>query len=234
MKSTKTPTNFPYSGTIILFISILIFSSSCVKQTAAPNSNPTKPNPPSSPTGSNIIYTDVNPDSATLLSTDSFNLNLNNDGVTDFEFNKSLSSSECRSPEQPTFTFHIHLSVTPAKAGNAIMTNSSNLLALALDSSTPIGPDSLWATTSEVLLEGGAISNCTSVMGHAGYWINISDKYIGLKFIKDNNTYYGWARLTSTYSAISASSLIIGGDLIIKDYAYNNVPNQPIVAGQNK
>jgi hypothetical protein len=234
MKSTKTPTNFSYSGMIILFISILIFSSGCVKQTTPPNSNPTKPTTPTSPAGSNIIYTDVNPDSSILLATDSFNLDLNNDGVTDFEFNKQLSSSECRSPEQPTFTFHIHLSVTPANAGSAIMTNTSNLLALALDSSTPIGPDSLWATTSEVLLEGGAISNCTNVSGHAGYWIDVSDKYIGLKFIKDNNTYYGWARLSSTYSVVSPSILIIGGELILKDYAYNNVPNQPILAGQTK
>ncbi|HEX4374710.1 MAG TPA: hypothetical protein VHZ50_15510 [Puia sp.] len=234
MKSIKTPTNFSYTGIIIFFISILIFAISCQKNTN-PVTVPTKPIPPTNPTGSTIIYTDVNPDSSILLTSDSFDLDLNNDGITDFTFNKSLSSTQCRSAVQTTFTFHIHLSITPANTNNAAMTSASNIaLALDADSATTIGPDSLWATTSEVLLEGVAISNCTPVSGHAGYWLNVSDKYLGLKFTAGNNTYYGWARLSSTYSVGAGSDLIIGGQLILKDYAYNSAPNQPILAGQTK
>jgi hypothetical protein len=230
MTPTKTPTRFFYAS--ITVISILIFISSCVKQTPPPD--PTKPTPPT-PAGSTIIYTDVNPDSSILLTTDSFNLDLNNDGITDFTFNKSLSSTECRSAVQTAFTFHIHLSITPASANNAAMTSALNIaLALDADSATTIGPDSLWATTSEVLLEGVAISNCTPVAGHAGYWLNVSDKYLGLKFTAGNDTYYGWARLSSTYSLKSGSDLIVGGQLVIKDYAYNSIPDQPILAGQTK
>lgn len=233
MRSIKTLTNFFYVS--IAVISILILSNSCVKQTTTPD--PTKPTPPVNPTGSNIIYTNVDPDSSILLLTDSFNLDLNNDGITDFEFKKSLSSSECgHNPEvPPTVAFHINLSVTSASAVNAIMTNASTFLALALDSSAAIGPDSLWSNASQALLEGGAISYCAlTTTGHAGYWLNIADKYIGLKFIKGNDTYYGWARLSSTYSLKSGSDLIIGGQLILKDYAYNSVSNQPILAGQTK
>jgi hypothetical protein len=233
MTPTKTPIRFFYAS--ITVISILIFISSCVKQTAPSNTDPTKPNPPTSPASSNIIYTDLNPDSSILLATDSFNLDVNNDGITDFTFNKYLSSTECRSAVQEKFAFNIHLSIKPATANNAIMASASNLaLALDADSGTIIGPDSLWATTSEILLEGAAISSCTLVTGHAGYWLNVSDKYLGLKFNAGNKTYYGWARLSSSYSVSSASHLIVGGQLIIKDFAYNSVPDQLILAGQTK
>src|SRR3984957_6178999 len=222
MKSTKTPTNFSYSGIIIVLISILIFSISCQKKTIPTNPDPTKPIPPNNPTGSQIIYTDVNPDSSILLSTDSFNLDLNHDGITDFEFNRSLSSSECRSgAEGEKFGIYIHLSVTPVSGTSSIMTSAPNVaLALDVDSAATIGPDSLWATTAVVLLEGAEISNCNSITRHAGYWLNVSDKYLGLKFTAGNNTYYGWARLSSTYSPGTTSYFINGGQLIIKDYAY--------------
>jgi hypothetical protein len=236
MKSIKTPTNSSYRGIITLFISILIFSGSCVKQSTPPNSNPTKPTPPTNPTGSQIIYTDVNPDSSILITTDSFNLDLNNDGIPDFEFRRSLFSSECRSrAEGAKLGIYIHLSVTPVSQSDAIMTSAQNVaLALNVDSAATIGPDSLWATTAEVLLEGAEMSDCNSIIGHAGYWLNVSEKYLGLKFTAGNNTYYGWARLSSTYSLGSVSYLIVGGQLILKDYAYNTIPNQPILAGQTK
>ncbi|HSZ86912.1 MAG TPA: hypothetical protein VK787_12840, partial [Puia sp.] len=233
MNPAKTPTNFYYSGMTVILISILIFGASCMKQTTPTNPDPTKPTPPTNPTGSQIIYTDVNPDSAILITIDSFNLDINNDGITDFEFNRSLFSSECRSgAEGEKFGFRIQLSVIPVSGTNAIMTSASNAaLALDADSAATIGPDSPWASTAEILLEGAEISNCNSIIGHAGYWLNVSDKYLGLKFIAGNNTYYGWARLSSTYSLGSAPYLIVGGQLIFKDYAYNSIPNQPILAG---
>ncbi len=73
--------------------------------------------------------------------------------------------------------------------------------------------------TSGITEEG----NCSSTT--AGNWANVNPYYLGLKLISGGHTYYGWARLSfSSYS----------GTLTLFDYAYNSVPDQPILAGQQK
>lgn len=223
MKSTKTPTNFFYLCMTVIIISILIFSSGCVKQTAPPDSNPTKPTPPTSPTGSNIIYTDVNPD---LVIGDSLILDLNNDGVADFLFTKKVWIKTCSDNLLGLYSRLTESEIEPTNS-NAIMANGT--YAMALDSSALIISDSSWSTTWEILVYGVISGRCAS--GAAG-WLNISDKYLGLKFIKNNNTYYGWARLSSSY-LFNADKIVVG-EMILKDYAYNSIPGQPILAGQTK
>lgn len=53
-------------------------------------------------------------------------------------------------------------------------------------------------------------------------WCGVTDKYLGLRFNIGGNTHYGWARLD------------VGTDpsnWLIKDYAYNSVPDEGILAG---
>ncbi len=216
----------------IIVTSILIFNGSCSKDIKSPDSGNTI-------TGaSKIVYTDVNPDSVILKSEiDSFKLDLNNDGITDFEFDR-FHIVLCDDNFLGTWAYESNLYIKPASGNNSIMTSGSNF-PLALDSSTAIAKDSLWATTSQVLLDGAtyATGHCiTTLPTIHGYWLNVSDKYIGFKFIKANNTYYGWARLSSSYSRapLPYHNLIVDGQLILKDYAYNSIPDQPILAGQTK
>jgi len=49
----------------------------------------------------------------------------------------------------------------------------------------------------------------------------IGDIYIGMKFIKNTNTYFGWVRCSATDTSIT-----------IKDYAYNSTPDEYILVGQ--
>jgi hypothetical protein len=228
-----TKRKFPAFITMIFTIVVLLFNGSCSKDTKSLDSGKTT-------TGSSkIVYTDVNPDSLILkMNPASFNLDLNNDGINDFEFNSTKGTCDdgLIAPEVP----YVYLSVAPASGGNTIMTNSASItnglnLASVLDSSTAIAPDSLWASTPQFLLYGASTSGYIRCMVVHGYWLNVSDKYLGLKFIKGNNTYYGWARLSSSYSVTPAPyrHLTIG-QLILKDYAYNSIPNQPILAGQIK
>jgi hypothetical protein len=55
-----------------------------------------------------------------------------------------------------------------------------------------------------------------------GAWKNVTNKFLGLRFMVDGETHYGWARLSFT-GAISA---------VLTGYAYETVPNQKIRAGQ--
>ncbi len=56
-----------------------------------------------------------------------------------------------------------------------------------------------------------------------GVWHGQTDKYLGLRFQIGSNMHYGWIRMDVTANCDS---------IIIKDYAFNSVPNQGILAGQ--
>ncbi|MFI5171383.1 MAG: T9SS type A sorting domain-containing protein [Chitinophagales bacterium] len=45
----------------------------------------------------------------------------------------------------------------------------------------------------------------------------VADKYVGLRFKVDGNDHYGWARLDVSHTKIT-----------LKDFAYNDVANEPI------
>lgn len=69
-------------------------------------------------------------------------------------------------------------------------------------------------------------ANTTGIMAMGtsiGNWINTTNKYLPLKLIVGANAYFGWAR----FDVLPGSTTFI-----IKDYAYNSIPNSCIQAGQ--
>jgi len=56
-----------------------------------------------------------------------------------------------------------------------------------------------------------------------GPWIGATDKYLGLRFTSVGDIHYGWMRMDLTSDAVTVT---------IKDWAYNNVIEGPILAGQ--
>lgn len=54
-------------------------------------------------------------------------------------------------------------------------------------------------------------------------WYGPGDKYLGFRFKISGNWHYGWARVNMPSDRFSFT---------IKDYAYNSVPGQSIIAGQ--
>lgn len=67
-------------------------------------------------------------------------------------------------------------------------------------------------------------NDCAGFYGFltGGQWCNVTDKYMGIKFMIGANTHYGWIRFDVTGSSTWT----------IKDYAYNSTPDAPINAGQ--
>ncbi len=59
-----------------------------------------------------------------------------------------------------------------------------------------------------------------------GKWRNASDLYLGLKFQISGKTHFGWARMTLTDGAHCEG--------ILTGYAYETIPNKPIIAGKTK
>jgi hypothetical protein len=71
--------------------------------------------------------------------------------------------------------------------------------------------------------EDFGIMNSSSCYYVGPNWCDVTNKYLGLRFITNGQTYYGWARLD-----VNAA----GDEFILKDYAYNATAGEPILAGE--
>ena len=71
------------------------------------------------------------------------------------------------------------------------------------------------------------ISTSLSVYEYYGQWNNVTNRYLGLKFQVKGKTHYGWARLNVTVNKLTITATLTG-------YAYETVPNKPIIAGKTK
>jgi len=61
-----------------------------------------------------------------------------------------------------------------------------------------------------------------------GSWINVRNRYLGIKFKIKGQDHYGWARLSVTVAQPLTITATLTG------YAYETIANKPIVAGQTK
>ena len=90
-----------------------------------------------------------------------------------------------------------------------------------------IGPGGAFATFSTMAKFSTCPSTfCSPPISHpSGPWANKTG-YLGFEFTVNGAEHFGWAKITVT--DIGAGKL--GG--VISEFAYNPVPNQPILAGQ--
>ena len=161
-----------------------------------------------------IVYTDVNPDS---LTSGYYNLDLNNDGTTDFTFRIYDSTARCFNHWPPK-----------GSKGSQISTSTSNQIVDTvfpypnqLNLNTTIGNGTrFWSNAAFQTLSKWSRPSCVVPNIYSGYWNTPGDHYLGLKLIVGADTLFGWIRLKVSTEMIT-----------IRDYAYNSIPNQPILAG---
>jgi hypothetical protein len=70
-------------------------------------------------------------------------------------------------------------------------------------------------------------SSFDATYGNGGNWVNVRNRYLGLRFKVDGKIHYGWARLSVTIFLSNITTALTG-------YAYETVPNKPIIAGETK
>jgi hypothetical protein len=65
-----------------------------------------------------------------------------------------------------------------------------------------------------------------------GQWIGAKDKFLGVKFYISGKVHYGWAR----FSVKGIGGIRLGKyfTVTLEGYAYETVPNKPIIAGKTK
>lgn len=173
-----------------------------------------------------IVYRDIAPDLTYTITNsriDTFNLDLNGDHTTDFLIRVARQIYGRPTKEAPITN---HVSITPQES-NAFITTTLNTVKKLVPGDT-ISSSQAWHYTTyqylkEWYVEPGVFPS--PLITNTGEWDNAVDSYVGFQLINGGQTYYGWVRMDVSVSDSSAS-------MTIKDYAYNTIPNQPILAGQ--
>jgi hypothetical protein len=177
------------------------------------------------PAGAKIIYTPAN---RSISPHSTVHLDLNHDGIVDFDFKDLRTTNSFGSGTG-------RLSVLPAQKGNQIWGHSvsGRAYASALLAGARVGPK------KHFLSHTGMMASSRDDMGPrypvatsgvcSGPWANVSNRYLGLKFVIQGETHFGWARLT--VGCPYASSTVAG---TLTGYAYETVPNRPILTGKKR
>jgi hypothetical protein len=162
-----------------------------------------------------IIYTRTH---HVIGNNSSFRLDLNHDGVTDLTFQNKFVQT-CTT--DAGCTSHQALAGKLVQ-GNQVVYNAYG--AVAMKQGMEIGPKYAFR---------GGVQNMASVgiLGPSsawGSWINVKNRYLGVMFKINGKTHYGWARLSvQVPQELQVTATLTG-------FAYETVPNKPIIAGNTK
>jgi hypothetical protein len=156
--------------------------------------------------------------------TETIPISLNNDGINDFSF--SLYSFSYKS-------FRRSLRMWPLEGGAVVAQTSARHnvpSALALVRGAKIGPSAHFSNDKFANIEesngGCSAQRSTCQQGFSGLWGgNPKNRFLGVRFLINGETHYGWIRLTVTTPPGGIISAMITG------YAYETIANKPIEAG---
>jgi len=165
------------------------------------------------PADAEVVYTPSNipiPDNRGVA-----NLDLNNDGIVDFTFTNSYHFTRSASSA--------FLRVHPGQAANQIFSFVSNgkVTAAALPDGYQIGSSGQFKPDGTFLNLFGEHDRSS----YGGLWGKVEYAYLGLKFVINGETHFGWARVKYDSPGDIYNASIYG-------YAYETIANKPIIAGQ--
>jgi hypothetical protein len=148
-------------------------------------------------------------------------LDINHDGVADF----LISAGSSCDPDRCLYSFDVE-TTTPGKGGIAFQGSFGRPLAQALHQGAVIGVKRGFQPLAGMV---SATYFSTGKQNITGHWINVTNRYLGLKFQVKGKTHYGWARLNVKVHKhpFSISATLTG-------YAYETIPNKLIIAGKTK
>jgi hypothetical protein len=157
-----------------------------------------------------IVYT---PTHKVIGLNGSYNLDLNHDGISDFTILERAFYST---------VYNINfLSVKPL--GSNGVAGQQRHYAEALKRGVRIGSNlGFYQRPTEMcdVRTGGR-------EGSFGPWVNVTNRYLGLKFTIKGKTHYGWARLT-----VKTKDGDLNINAILTGYAYETIPNHSLRAGE--
>jgi hypothetical protein len=172
------------------------------------------------PAEAQIVYTRTN---ITIGFNSSYNLDFNNDGVTDFTI-----TTEDYTP--PLILLNGSVSETAASENSALIGPLSERDEIGRDQVFTGGTVDL----ESFILKCGKQKGAPCHYAHSGPWdVDLEGKrYLGLSFQLNGETYYGWVQLTLLIPTAPWHGGVVGAKL--SGYAYESTPGMPINAGQTE
>lgn len=145
-------------------------------------------------------------------------IDLDGDGTTDFALERTM-------PVGHETTTGQYVKIVPNGDNQLVRQNDTRYL-MGFKKDDLIGgelPDSLtWVSETTILYYGGYNDNTGKEW--TGDWPNAKSRYLGLKLIKGENVYYGWAH-------VHVDTTKLYGTVRLRESRYNPHPGQPIRAG---
>jgi hypothetical protein len=151
-----------------------------------------------------------------------YDLDLNHDGTTDFVL---LQTGTVQTEGACWNTL-----LAKEELGNAVegrIGQYNRHFASALKRGARIGPGAHFikdGTKGETMVATWRLDYSS---GTTGAWVNVTNRYLGLKFRIAGRTHYGWVRMTVKVNDCSINATLTG-------YAYETIRNKPIIAGKTK
>jgi len=158
-----------------------------------------------------------------------YNLDLNHGRVTDFTIQQNHDHRPCRGLKWDLDT----LTVTAAQGNGEVGSNQGGYVAAAaLDRGVKIGPNQSFISDPAYMARvysgyASGREGCMYFHSTDGYWVNVSNRYLGLEFQIKGKTHYGWARLSVQVGYVYIHATLTG-------YAYETTAGKSINAGQTK
>lgn len=137
-----------------------------------------------------------------------YDLDLNHDGIPDFTI---LNNSSC------DITCNAQVVADRRASLNGVEGLPS--FALALPAGARIGP--------KYAFSGVVMASSTSGVTK-GEWVNVADRFLGLKFVIKGQIHFGWARFSVRHHGEGYGAFTVA----LTGYAYETVPGKSILAGQ--
>jgi hypothetical protein len=161
-------------------------------------------------------------------------LDLNHDGITDFQLSNDAVGSFFNLAVCPLKQDSGHCgTLTSNRSGYAVWGKPHHdqshfgwKYAGALPAGFKIRSDEkhFMASDSSMMRMSCDPSGCIS---HGPWKGNVSNRYLGLTFLIRGKTHFGWARLKVGVANQEVNAILTG-------YAYETIPNKPIIAGKTK
>jgi len=167
----------------------------------------------SPPAAARIVYTRAHQE---LQSGVPVPLDLNHDRMVDFSLFFSGFS------EYGGFAVSVKAAGTNKVAGYC-QHLSRECWASALPPAIRVGPNQRFGPYGLMVLGDCGRSYC----GARGPWKQVQNRYLGFDFLVKGKPHYGWARLNVSFEVGSVAAVLTG-------YAYETVPNKPLVTGKTK
>ncbi len=149
----------------------------------------------------------------------SFNLDLTGDGTVDLTI-ENKHHHHCTSDGFCSSTQFLNVKMAGA---NQVVYNVYG--AVAMKPGMQIGPKNVWRGGTQNM---AVMLGSFGTSGVGGSWVNVNNRYVGVKFEIKGQTHFGWVRLNVKVQVPQIITATLTG------YAYETIANEPITAGQTK